>query len=150
MERGCAMNNQEKLVLVMDRSPTLAKFIYHRLGLPLDEKQVLFSIGFKYQKKLIGALCWTDFRPNHDVWWTIDTWDKHWCTKRVLKILFFLAKDVFHLKRINALTKAGNQNAIDLLTRLGFEQEGVLKRFYETGDDARLFAKHLPDSHGFI
>lgn len=139
-----------KIEIVVDKSPLLARYIYQRLNLELDDNQVLFSLGFIYQKKLIGGLVWTDFRKNHDVWWTIDTWDKNWCTKKVLNTLFYLAKEVFHLKHINAMTKTKNQKAIHFLTRLGFEKTGHLNEFYLDDNDAYLFQKSLQKSTGFL
>lgn len=129
--------------LIIDKTPVLGVWAYHLLGLKIDPQQVFFSWGIVYQGRLIGVIVWTDLRPAHDVWWTIVTWDKHWCTKGILRHIFVIAKHQFHLERINALVKTVNTKAIKLLTRLGFQKEGHLKRFYDDKSDAFLFAKYL-------
>lgn len=136
-------NVSDNLKIIEDRSGVLALKAYHRLNEKLDINQVVFSWGFVYNGRLIGILVWTDMRPAHDAWWTIVTWDKHWCTKKVLNFLFTVAKNVYHLERINALVKCQNQPAVRLLERLNFKKEGHLKRYFSDRSDAFLFAKYL-------
>lgn len=134
----------EGVSLYLDTSPLLALKAHHLLGLDFDSSTHLISFAFVYEEKIIGILSWTDYRPSHDMWWTILTTNKHWCTKKVLDYLFNTAKNKFHVERINALTKTDNLKAVCLLKRLGFEQEGRLKRFYpKEKKDAYLWAKFL-------
>ena len=62
-------------------------------GLNID-KQWLgehFTIGFVIADKLVGGLIYHDLRPRQDVWWTLYTTNKRWCSKKVLKFIFSLA-----------------------------------------------------------
>lgn len=130
--------------LYLDQTPLLAEKAYQELDLDFDASTHLVSFAFVFEGKIIGILSWTDYRQNHDMWWTILTTDKHWCTKKVLDYLFQTAKNRFFVERINALTKTDNLKAVCLLKRLGFEQEGRLKRFYpKEKKDAYLWAKFL-------
>ena len=138
------LDSKEGVSLYLDKGTTLAKAAYKQLGIELDETTVLLSFAFVWQEKIIGVVSWTDYRANHDMWWTIVTTNKHWCTKKVLDYLFKTAKKYFHCDRINALTRTDNLPAVCLLKRLGFEQEGRLKGFYPVfKTDAYVWAKFL-------
>ena len=135
---------QSEIKLFIDQTPLLALYAYQKLGLPLEVWQVLFSVGFVYKGKLIGILVWTDYRYNHDVWWTIYTWDKHWCTKKVISTMFKIAREALGCIRVNVLTKTRNQKVNTFLTRLGFVKEGCLKKFfYPDQSDAYLWGIFL-------
>ncbi len=118
-------------MLILDRSPCLAYVAHHLLGLEMDLGSFFFSIGIVRDKKLLGILVWTDHKKGHDAFWTIVSFDKRWCTKKVLKFFFFLAFDYFKLKRVSALTRVTNKKANSLLKRLSFQKEGRLKSFFK-------------------
>ncbi|MBO7244444.1 MAG: GNAT family N-acetyltransferase [Alphaproteobacteria bacterium] len=139
-----AMISFKGVSLYVDQSPRLFQKACTRLGQNADDMAHLVSFAFVFENKIIGILSWTDYRPEHDMWWTIYSVSAYWCTKKVLDYLFNTAFEVFHVTRVNALTKTDNLKAISLLERLGFEREGRLKKFYpEDKKDAYLWAKFL-------
>lgn len=130
--------------LYLDLSPYLLKKACERLQEAPIDMAPLLSFAFVFENKIIGILSWTDYRKNHDMWWTIYSTSPYWCTKKVLDYLFETAATYFKVVRINALTKTTNQKACSLLKRLGFEKEGCLKKFYpKDKKDAYLWAKFL-------
>ncbi len=119
-------------MLLLDKSKFLGQVAFELLGVEVDPAQIFFSLAVVDAGKIQAILVWTDYRPLHDVWWTIISFDKRWCTRRNLRTFFGLAFDGLKLKCIRAMTKVCNQPANSLLTRLGFEKEGCLKAFYKT------------------
>lgn len=94
-----------------------------------------YTIGFWYKNKLIGGLIYHNIRKGRDVWWTLYTTDKHWCTKRILKFMFSVAFDYFNCKRITMMTDRNNFKCLKLAQRLGFKVEGILSHYGDMGED---------------
>lgn len=115
--------------IILDQSPLLSQWVMQNLQIPFCEMTPLFSIGFLYQNKLVGAVTFSDYRQNHDVWWTIYTCDKHWCSRRKLSVLFETAFLTLNCERINLIVSADNEASLHLVRKLGFIQEGFLRRF---------------------
>ena len=112
-----------------------------RKGLKYDEdwpKDKSLTFGFFYNKKPIGGLVFHDLRRHTDVWLTIYSIDKHWCTRRVLRLIFAMAFLQMDCKRVTILVRKGNRQSLDLVHRLGFKDEGVLRRYWENGDDCHI------------
>lgn len=97
-----------------------------------------FTIGFVRNNRLIGGLIYHDYRPGCDVWWTLYTTDKRWCTRKALKFMFGLAFDYFRCRRVSMITDADNYPCLNLAQKLGFKAEGVLRKYREDGKDAVL------------
>lgn len=135
-------------MLLFDKSKFLGQVAFELLGVAVDPAQIFFSLAVVEEGKIQAILVWTDYRPLHDVWWTIISFDKRWCTRRNLRVFFRMAFDDLKLKCVRAMTKVHNQQANSLLTRLGFENEGCLKAFYKTNtkngpvyDDGVVYVK---------
>lgn len=130
------MNDVE---IIYDESGLTALWACQNLGdySPLSED--FFTFAFRRKGKIIGALVFSGYRPDHDVWWTIYTTDRHWCTPKVLKTAFTAAFDDLNCRRINLLVSRGNAKSLSLVQRLGFKEEGVLRAFRENGQDAHIF-----------
>lgn len=96
------------------------------------------TFGFYYNNKLAGALVFHDLRKHLDVWWTIYSVDKHWCTRSILKQMFAMAFQTMDCRRISILVSKSNQQSLSLVRRLGFKIEGLLRRYREDGDDCYI------------
>lgn len=55
-------------------------------------------------------------------------------TRGLLKSAFSFAFDHLRVARVTGVVKISNQKAIDINLRMGFEVEGVLKRYLPDGD----------------
>ena len=78
------------------------------------------TIGFTLGDRLIGGLIYHDCRMGHDVWWTIYTNDKHWCTRKILRFIFSVAFDYLGCRRISILTNVDIAVKEKTLTRSVF------------------------------
>ena len=82
------MNDVE---IIYDESGLTALWACQNLGDYSPLSGDFFTFAFRRKGKIIGALIFSGYRPDHDVWWTIYTTDRHWCTPKVLKTAFTAA-----------------------------------------------------------
>ena len=82
------MNDVE---IIYDESGLTALWACQNLGDYSPLSGDFFTFAFRRKGKIIGALVFSGYRPDHDVWWTIYTTDRHWCTPKVLKTAFTAA-----------------------------------------------------------
>ena len=88
-----------KVQIIQDENNVLAKWVCQGLGENFDWVGDNYTIGFVQNNRLLGALIFHNLRPKCEVWWTIYTVDKHWCTLSVLKYIFMVAFDVLKCRR---------------------------------------------------
>lgn len=67
------------------------------------------------------------------------TTDKRWCTRRVLKKIFGLAFNFLQVERISILVSTTNLPCIRLVERLGFKQEGLLRKYRDDGSSCFFY-----------
>lgn len=60
-------------------------------------------------------------------------------TKDFLMVVFQYAFDFCNLRRLNALVSVENQKSIDLVERLNFQREGLIRRGSDNGTDVYLY-----------
>lgn len=96
------------------------------------------TFGFFYNHQFVGALVFHDLRKYTDVWWTIYTTDKHWCSRKVLRMMFAMAFCKMKCRRISILVSRSNYQSLDMVHRLGFKDEGLLRQSREDGDDCYI------------
>lgn len=138
MKRGYVMKQEQALSnqdikplseVIVDTKNLLAPWICASLQIQPQEMSVLFSMGFFWKGHLVGGLIFSDYHLNHDVWWTIYTTDKRWCQKKTLKAIFKAAFEDLHCERIGVMVAFDNQDSLNLVKKLGFKQEGLMRRF---------------------
>ncbi len=98
-----------------------------------------YTIGFKLGNKLLGGLIYHNIRPQRDLWMTIYTADKRWCCRRALRIIFGLAFNLWQVERISICVSAKNTSCIKLVEKLGFQREGLSRRYMDDGSDCLFF-----------
>lgn len=126
--------------IVCDKNNALAQWVCQGLGENFDWVGDNYTIGFVLDKQLLGALIFHNLRPKREVWWTIYTVDKRWCSLRVLKYIFNLAFNVLQCRRISLLVSRSNQNCLRLVKKLGFKIEGRLRQYRDNGEDAFILS----------
>ena len=132
--------------IIADENEVITNWVCNGLNLGTAWLGEHFTVGFMRGGRLIGGLIYHDCRPGRDVWWTLYTTDKHWCSKKVLRFIFALAFDFYRCRRISMLTSIGNTACLKLAYRLGFKAEGVLKEFRDDGQDAVIMALYKSQS----
>lgn len=99
-----------------------------------------YTIGFRLGNKLLGGLIYHNIRPHRDLWMTIYTIDKRWCNRRVLKTIFSLAFNLWQVERVSILVSEKNIPCKKLVEKLGFKQEGLLRKYLDDGSDCHFYA----------
>lgn len=147
MIRGLDMSREAaSCSVVADTNGVITRWVCDRLEAGRTWLGEHFTIGFVRDGKLIGGLIYHDCRPGRDVWWTLYTEDKHWCSKKNLRFMFSLAFDFYRCRRISMLTGINNLKCLKLAYQLGFRAEGVLKEYSDDGSDAVIMALHKEQS----
>ena len=91
-----------------------------------EDKEIIGTIGFnawlpKHKRAEIGY----ELHPNH--------WRKGYTSEAVLAILTY-GFDVMELTRVGAIVFKENEASQNLLTKIGFQEEGILKKYmYQNG-----------------
>lgn len=143
MIRGFAMSREAASCnVIFDKNNVITNWVCDNLGNGNKWLGEHLTIGFTRKDRLIGGLIYHDCRPGHDVWWTLYTNDKHWCTRNVLRFIFSVAFDYLCCRRISILTSVNNKECLKLVSRLGFKQEGLLKEYDDDGSDVVIMALH--------
>lgn len=96
------------------------------------------TFGFFYNKKLAGGLVFHDLRRHTEVWWTIYATNRHWCTRKVLRLMFTIAFGRMDCRRISILVGKNNFQSLSLVRRLGFKEEGLLRQCRDDGEDCYI------------
>ena len=85
------------------------------------------------------GLIFHDYRPQQEIWWTVYSVDKRWCNRRMLRIMFGMAFEVFGCKRISLLVNKSNTASLNFVKKLGFQQEGMFRAYRDNGEDCCIF-----------
>ena len=125
--------------LVLDRQNMIAGWVCRGLGFDTSWLGPNFTVGIAEEGRMLGGVIFNDWRPGTDVWWTIYTESPRWCSRKVLRYLFFKAFEEMGCRRISLLVDVTNGRCLKLVRRLGFKCEGRLRRFREDGKDCYIF-----------
>lgn len=117
----------------------ITDWVRNGLGYERSWPDKCLTLGFFYNRQLIGALVFHDLRKHTEVWWTIYSTNSHWCTRTVLRQMFDMAFGRMDCRRISVLVSKSNQKSLNLVRRLGFKEEGLLRQCREDGDDCYIF-----------
>lgn len=134
------MPKNEELKVFLDLGEEVTKFVCEGLkedGVWLGKH---IALGIKKKEKLIGGVIFNDIRVFQDVWLTIYTNDKHWCNRRVLKAIFYIAFNFLGCRRASVRVDAKNKKSLNLVERLGFKKEGILRGFENNGHDGVVYS----------
>lgn len=119
--------------IIADQNDVITRFVCEGLGYDTDWLDEHFTIGFLCEGRLLGGLIYHNIRPGRDVWWTLYTIDKRWCSKRVLNFMFSLAFDYFGCRRVSMSADVDNAACLRLAVKLGFKAEGLLRNYRDNG-----------------
>ena len=110
------------------------------LGIPPDSLRVFMALAFVRNGKLFGSLLFHDGYAEKDVWWTLYTVHPLWCCRRFLKKAFRAAFVDLNCQRIGLLVRADNTRSLQLVRRLGFQEEGRLRHLCADKTDCLAFS----------
>lgn len=121
--------------ILPDLSDTIAEWVCRGLGFINVWHKNNLTYGFVYNGKIVGGLIFHDLQRHKEVWWTVYSTDRHWCNRRMLRQMFEMAFVTMDCKRINILVNKSNRRSFDFVRRLGFVQEGLLRKYDDNGED---------------
>lgn len=103
-----------------------------------EKKGMRWGIERKGKKGLIGTIGFNAWAPKHkraEIGYEIhpDHWRKGYMSEAVSKILSY-GSETLDLTRIGAVVFIENEASNNLLTKMGFQKEGILKKYmYQNG-----------------
>ena len=121
--------------LVADKDNQIARWVCRGLNCDTNWLKDFRTFGVIRNNQIIAGIIFHNARFGQDVWWTIYSTDKHWCTKRIVKILMKEAFENLQCRRINVLIDSDNQKCLKLVKQLNFKIEGRLRQFNDDGKD---------------
>ena len=116
-----------------ERQETLASICSMKCKCP-EYPKPNSSIGIwdSQENRVVGGVTYPNF-TGREIWASIWLDDKKALTKATLKALFSYPFIHCGVKRLSTNTKAGNEESLKLQKKMGFVEEGRLRRFF--GDD---------------
>lgn len=103
-----------------------------------EKRGIRWGIQIKGTKTLIGTIGFNVWSPKHkraEIGYEIhpDHWRKGYATEAVSKVVSYGLEEL-ELTRIGAIVFIDNKPSNDLLQKLGFEKEGILRNYmYQNG-----------------
>lgn len=134
------MNKEaESFRITADSDGSVTKWVCDGLGEGMDWVGGYVTMAVYRGSKLIAGIIFNDIRPGRDVWLTIYSTDKRWCSRRVLRCIFGLVFDEMECSRASLFVSKGNRPSIKLVEGLGFVREGLLRQYRDNGDDCYVY-----------
>lgn len=109
-----------------------------------DEFNNDLTIGIYFDKKLVAGICFSVY-SKYNIYLTIYSNDKRWCSRRVINFVYEYCFNVLNRKKITCIADKSNRKIRKLLTMLGFRLEGVVKYGRLNGRPAFLFGLCFDD-----
>lgn len=138
--RGLFMNPGKVLCKINPaKQEEILEFVCRGLGDKPFEYKPCINFGVWLDDKLIAGIILNDIRPNRDVWMTIYSENKRWCTRNVLQTVFSFIFMVIKAERASIFVSKDNEASNNLVKRLGFVCEGLLRRYRDDGQDCFVY-----------
>lgn len=128
-----------KISIVPDRDNLIAKWVCRGLDEDFEWVGNNLTIGVMLGNRMIAGIILNDWRPERDVWLTIYSTDKRWCCRRVLRCVFDLVFGKMKCRRVSLFVSKDNALSRNLVEKLGFVREGLLRQYRDNGDDCFVY-----------
>lgn len=135
MNREAASYNQ----IGADRDGYVTKWVCDGLGEDINWVGDHVTMAVHRDGKLIAGIIFNDIRPNSDVWLTIYSTDKRWCSRRVLRCVFDLVFGEMNCRRASLFVSKDNEPSKKMVESLGFVREGLLRQYRDNGTDCYVY-----------
>lgn len=97
------------------------------------------AIGVAKDNKLIAAVVYTQYQPEHLIEMSIASVDKRWATRYNLRAFFSYPFIDLNVKRVQTLCSSRRRDIIMFNERLGFKKEGLHRVSWHDFSDAISF-----------
>jgi RimJ/RimL family protein N-acetyltransferase len=128
--------------LVFHADELVAEFVKARAGrLPPNAGWRLYrAIGIARATRLVGGVVFHDYHPEAgDIEISAAFDSASWCTRGSLRGILFYPLHTLGLQRCTARTAESNTAAQSFLKRLGFREEGRLRRAFDGKEDMMVY-----------
>lgn len=124
------------ITLVYGADEQVRQWVSGQLNVNIDDR--CSAIGIAEDGQLIAGWVYTAF-DGHSVMIHVASTDPRWMSKGRLFALFFYPFGQLEVVRINALIAKKNKRARRVCEKLGFKEEGTLRRGYDGKNDAIVY-----------
>lgn len=118
--------------LVLGRDAEVAEWVSARIP-HVDSFKDMAAIGVERRGQLIGGVVFHEYRGN-DIQMSCAATDKSWLSEGVLRALFAYPFITLKCDRVSAFTPKGSTHTRQFLIRLGFIEEGNMRRGFQHDD----------------
>jgi RimJ/RimL family protein N-acetyltransferase len=103
------------------------------------------AIGVVENDKIIAAVIYTDYRPEHSIEMSIASIDKRWANRYNLRAFFKYPFIDLNVKRVQTLCSANDEGVKMFNKKLGFQPEGYHREAWHHGGDAISWSMLKPE-----
>jgi RimJ/RimL family protein N-acetyltransferase len=125
------------LKLIYGQDARVAEWVRSRAPHAENGFEKYVAIGIESEGDLIAGCVYNDFR-GHAMHVSIASSSPRWATKRTLQALFDYPFRQLHVERLTAYTGKSMASVRTFLVRLGFVEEGVIRKGF-ADDDAVIY-----------
>lgn len=129
----------ERVLCKPDLDGSILNWACQGLGDNPLEYGVNITLGIYLADRLIAGVVFNDIRPNRDVWLSIYSENKKWCNRRVLRLIFDFVFDKIKAERASLFVSKDNEPSLNLVEKLGFVREGLLRHYRNNGKDCYIY-----------
>jgi RimJ/RimL family protein N-acetyltransferase len=114
----------------------IARWVGEQVG--IDDFGPCRALGIMRGPELVAGIVYNNFREAN-IEATIASVTPRWCSRRVLHAVFWYPFVQLGMIRLTAITESTNESVRAFLCRLGFQEEGVMRRGFRSGADAAVY-----------
>lgn len=118
--------------LILGKDIDVARWVADHIP-HVDEFKDLAAIGVERDGKLIGGVVFHEYRGN-DIQMSCAATSKRWLTEGTLRAMFAYPFITLNCERVSAFTPKRNSHTRRFLERLGFVEEGNMRRGFGSDD----------------
>ena len=125
----------ERVLCKPDKTLATAVFVAHGLKDNVGDYLPCLSINISLNGQTVAGVLINDIRPKRDCWLTIYSTSKRWATRRVMRYVFGIVFKMIAAERCSVYVSVDNNKSLNMCLRLGFKQEGLLRKYRNDGKD---------------
>lgn len=122
--------------LIYGADQVVREWVNQQLGIQIDDR--CSALGIADDGQLIAGWVYTAY-DGHSVMIHVASTDPRWMSKGRLFALFHYPYEQLGVVRINAVIARKNKRARRVCERLGFKEEGLLRRGYDGKQDGVVY-----------